>query len=95
MVNEIIAKYTYKNIKDLNDILEQNDVANFVFFPLFEVDVKYITEQFYKKVFGPKIDIQKLENFTLFFYVIKLTPLVFESLTNRPRRLPKFGQFRF
>ena len=59
-VNAKMANYTYENNKALNAILEDESVEKSVYFPIFENDVNYITEQFYKKVFGPKVDIQRI-----------------------------------
>ncbi len=62
IVDEKLATCNYKEISELNKILETPDVVNSPKFPLFANDVKYITEQYYKKVFGPKVDTQKLDN---------------------------------
>ena len=59
-VNAKMANYTYEDNKALNTILEDEAVEKSVYYPIFENDINYITEQFYKKVFGPSVDIQRL-----------------------------------
>jgi hypothetical protein len=61
-VNAKIATYTYGKIKELNAILEEEAVKKYVRFPLIENDVNYITDQFYKKMFGPSVDISRIKS---------------------------------